>query len=164
LRRVILFLSCLYLALFYFATFNSHAENIKIFKTRYADIKYVNDKALGDFLWRIGGKGVDFNDDPALAKSRVDRIIDRVMDVLDMHPRNFRIKVFVYSKYEDGRTAFYAHKKGSITVYADRVTDGIFAHEIAHAVICRFFTKPPPKKIQEILAQYVDKHLWSDYF
>jgi len=146
-----------------FASSLSLAEDPKIFKTRYTDISYTDSKALGAFLWRIGGKRFNFDDDPALAKSRIDRIIDRVMDVLDMHPRRFHVKVFVRDKYKEGRVAYYSNKDASITLYADKITDGIFAHEVAHAVICSFFVKTPTETMQEVLAQYVDKHLWSDY-
>ena len=80
-----------------------------------------------------------------------------------MYPDNFHIKISLYPQYKEGMVALYSHKTKSITVYADRVTDGVFAHEIAHAVICNYFSEPPPRKIQEILAQYVDRYLWEDY-
>jgi hypothetical protein len=45
----------------------------------------------------------------------------------------------------------------------DNVSDGVFAHEIAHAVIYKYFPRPPSSTAQEVLTQYVDKYLWSDY-
>ena len=41
---------------------------------------------------------------------------------------------------------------------------GVLAHEVAHAIINQYFAVPPPSKVQEILSQYVDKHLWGDYY
>jgi hypothetical protein len=32
---------------------------------------------------------------------------------------------------------------------------------MAHAVINFYFKVPPPAKMQEILAQYVDLHVWD---
>ena len=54
--------------------------------------------------------------------------------------------------------AFYSHGPRSIVVAVDSVTDHILAHEIAHAVINAYFVIPPPARMQEILAQYMDKH------
>jgi len=160
-------LNFLLLFIFLIQPFLFHAEALaegqKVFRTKFAEIYYSEDASLVDFFWRISGKRLNFTEESNLAESRVDSIIDRVQSVLDMHPDNFRIKINLYSQYKEGRIAFYSNKEGSITVYADRVTDGILAHEIAHAIICKYFLEPPPEKIQEILSQYVDKHLWSDY-
>jgi hypothetical protein len=57
--------------------------------------------------------------------------------------------------------AFYSHRSRTIAVSIDDITDRIFAHEIAHAVICAYFVTPPPSAMQEILAQHVDKNLWD---
>ena len=85
------------------------------------------------------------------------------MDILDMRPSSFTVCVSIMPEYKDGNTASYSHSQKTITVYADKVTDGIFAHEVGHAVVCCYFITPPPPKMQEILTQYVDRHLWEDY-
>lgn len=164
LRPVKIVLISFFLIQSIFAFRNALPENKKVFKTRYTEIIYSDDKALGDFLWRIGGKRFNFTEDLSLAKSRVDRIIDRVQSILEMHIDDFNIKINLYPEYKSGSIAFYSYRRKTITVYADRITDGIFAHEVAHAVICSYFKEPPPEKIQEALAQYVDKYLWSDYY
>jgi len=142
---------------------NALAQNTKIFKTAYTDIYYNDEADLKTFLWRISGKRFIFPSDLDAAESSVDRIIERAESILDMQPDHFRIKLELYPKYEDGMIAFYSYKKNSITIYTDRVTDGVFAHEVSHSVICNYFDEPPPAKVQEILCQYVDRHLWSDY-
>ncbi|MCM8776373.1 MAG: hypothetical protein NC930_08535, partial [Candidatus Omnitrophica bacterium] len=83
--------------------------------------------------------------------------------ILDMHPANFKLHIELYPVYEEGHIAAYVPENRSIRVYADKVTDGIFAHEVAHAIMHHYFLSPPPEKVQEILAQYVDRHLWEDY-
>lgn len=135
----------------------------KTFKTHYTDIHFPDDKALCDFFWRISGSECDLTEGASLIKSRVDRIVERVQSILDMRPADFHVRINIHPEYKEGLIAKYSDKTGSITVYADRITDGVFAHELAHAVICNYFSEAPSEKIQEILAQYVDKHLWGDY-
>lgn len=141
----------------------AQAGSSRTLKTSYCDIHYTDEKSLNDFFWRIGGKRFNFDEDISLARSRVDRLVDRVQSILDMYPDKFHIKIKLYPKYKKGLIASYTQTKNMITVYADKVTDGVLAHEIAHAVICSYFEVPPPEKVQEILAQYVDRHLWDDY-
>ncbi|MDD5672373.1 MAG: hypothetical protein PHN49_12130, partial [Candidatus Omnitrophica bacterium] len=124
---------------------------------------YSDDQALSDFLWRISGKRLSAKDDLTPAKSRLDEIVERVQTVLDMHPENFQLKVRLYPKYTEGRIASYKPATRTIMVFADRVTDGVFAHEVAHAVLCDYFGTAPSEKVQEILSQYVDRNLWEDY-
>ena len=57
--------------------------------------------------------------------------------------------------------AFYSHKTKTIHVDVSSITDGVLAHEMAHGVINFYFKTPPPAKMQKILAQYVDLHLWD---
>lgn len=135
----------------------------KVFQTDYTDIHYSSYETFCDFLWRISGDRYNLCEDPILAKSRIDRIVERVQSILDMHPDNFHIRIDLYPAYEGGLIASYSHKNRLLKIFTDRVTDGVLAHEVAHAVISMYFPQPPPKKIQEILTQYVDKHLWDDY-
>jgi len=137
--------------------------NVYIIKTKYCDIIYGDKKDLGDFLWRLSGKRFELAQDMDLAKTCVDRIVERVEDVLDMKPLSFHVKIQILPDYESGSIAVYSHDDKTITVYSDRITDGILSHEMAHAIICNYFIHPPPPKMQEILSQYVDKHLWDDY-
>lgn len=135
----------------------------QILKTRYTEISYPSTDLLSDFFWRISGRRFTFTGDTELATARVDRIAERVQAILDMQPPGFRVGVDLYPQYQGGHIAAYSAKTGAIKVYVDKITDGVFAHEMAHAVISSYFDAPPPHKVQEILAQYVDQHLWEDY-
>lgn len=137
----------------------------KIFKTRYATIYYAQDNDIDDFIWRLGGQRFEFSADTGFAKNRVDRIVERVEAILDMQPKNFKINIYLHRRALTGphRLAFYEHKTRSIHISIDYASDGMVAHEIAHAIINQYFISSPPSKIQEILTQYVDKYLWSDY-
>lgn len=136
----------------------------KEFSTRYTTIHYAHDKDMDDFIWKLGGQKLEFSRDRALASSRVDRIIDRVRNILDIQPTGFKVGIYLRrGPLESGHTAFFDYKTRSIHISVDNVTDGIFAHEVAHAVINFNFGPTLPSKVQEILTQYADKYLYSDY-
>ncbi|MBP7055570.1 MAG: hypothetical protein KBB52_01790 [Candidatus Omnitrophica bacterium] len=136
----------------------------KEFTTRYTTIHYNEDKDMDDFIWRLGGQKLEFSHDRALASSRVDRIIDRVRNVLDIQPAKFTVDIYLYrGPLESGQPAFFEYKTRSIHISIENVTDGVFAHEVAHAIINFNFGPALPSKVQEILTQYADKYLWSDY-
>lgn len=143
-------------------TFPTAAEEFKTFRTGYATIYYLSEKDLKQFFWRISGREIDIHIYPGLAKNRVDRIVEKVQAILDMYPERFHIDIYLYPKYTEGHVAFYSKKRKSITAYADKITDGVLAHEISHAVINSYFKSPPPEKVREILSQYVDRHLWAE--
>ncbi|MFH1996532.1 MAG: hypothetical protein ABIJ27_05990 [Candidatus Omnitrophota bacterium] len=151
------------LAMLLVLSYPASAQERKVFKTAYSNIRYSDDRALSDFFWRISGKKLDITVDAYPARWAVDRIIDRVQSILDMHPDNFRIAIDLRAAHTRGDIARYLPESNTIVAYADKISDGVFAHEVSHAVICGYFPEEPPEKIQEILAQYVDKYLWSDY-
>ena len=134
------------------------------FRTRYTTVYYSDKKDIDDFIWKLGGRKIDLGAARDLASNRIDRLVDRVEAILDMQPKDFRINIFLHRGIlESERIAFYDHKTKSIHISVDYATDGVAAHEIAHAVINYHFSTPLPEKMQEILTQYVDKYLWNDY-
>jgi len=155
------------------------AQTGGVYHTAYAEIRYAGDKDLFAFTRNIGS-GLSFlsespEKNPLLARNRVDRIVDMVESLLDMRPPGFRFSIQIFrSQAEldgayhglgmmgDAPAAYYSHTTRSIAVSLDNITDRVLAHEIAHAVICRYFGTPPPMRMQEILAQYVDKHLGEE--
>jgi hypothetical protein len=139
----------------------SFGQGFKKFDTRFTEIYYENDDDMREFLWRISGREVDVYTYPGFAKSNIDRIVEKVQSLLDMYPEEFKVAIYLRPRYDKGHIAFYSEDANSITAYADRVTQNVIAHEISHAVIYDYFPVPPPKKAQEILSQYVDRHLWN---
>lgn len=134
----------------------------KLIETKFTSIRYAVDQDLSDFFWRITGKRFTPPEDPESAKKRVDEIVQKVQSLLGMYPEAFRVDIALETPREGGEVALYSHKTRRVTAAPARVTDGVLAHEIAHAVICSYFKIPPPSKTQEILAQYVDRHLWGE--
>jgi len=155
----------------------SAQEKQDVYKTACCIIRYPDDEYLKTFTHRIGGfkftsKGLD--DRLSLVKPRVDNIMEKVQAALDMYPSDMRISILLYPDYkslkkifrqftltETTPLAFYSHRTKSIYIDVSSITDGVLAHEMAHAVINFYFKTPPPAKMQEILAQYVDLHLWD---
>lgn len=139
-------------------------ESSNTFKTKYTTIHYKDDKDLSDFLWRLGGTRIDFARDKDMASNRVDRIVERVETIIDMRPKDLNIDVYLQRgdlKYNE--IAFYQYKTSAVYLSVDKASDGVFAHEISHAIVNRYFATPIPSKMQEIITQYVDRYLWSDY-
>jgi len=54
---------------------------------------------------------------------------------------------------------FYVVAIDTLYVDAENVTINILGHELSHAIQTHYFVVPPPEKIQEILAGYVEYQL-----
>lgn len=142
---------------------SAFAEKIsKSLETTYATIYYFEDSHLNDFLWRITGKRLGGEMTGELTRNRVDEIVEKVLTILDMRPSPFHFDIYLEPHQSGGTIAYYSHERRAITAVYNRVTDGVLAHEIAHAVMNAYFGIVPPEKTQEILAQYVDQNLWSE--
>ena len=143
---------------------------------RYARIVFRDEADLYEFGRKLGGPGsMVSSKNPnvnAHIKESVDRIVFRVKALLDMHPEQMRFTVLLHptdralaEAYKglgvmgEAPIAFYSHKSRTIHIGLRNASDGVFAHEVAHAVINFYFTVPPPAQMQKILAQSVDKHL-----
>jgi len=150
----------------------------KSLETRYTVVYYPADDTLYDFGGKTGGLAF-LSKDPEKVRlsvgANIDRITYRVEAILDMFPSEFLFNIYVYPTYgeiqaiysgmglmDKAPVAFYSHNLRSIYLSVDKISDRILAHEIAHAVINFYFPSPPPANMQEILAQYVDKHLWEE--
>lgn len=148
-----------------------------VLKTFYAAIHYPDGATLRGFGERITKTLVKRDRTRAETDiaSDVDDIVYRVRTLLAMYPSNFRFTVNLHatpeglarSYREAGETgippiAFYVHRSRTIHVGLKGLDGGVLAHEIAHAVISAYFDTPPPSRVQEILARYVDKHLWDE--
>jgi len=148
------------------------------YKTQQTTVYHNGEDALATFIMKVGGRGkrnLPYARNPSTKQNSIDRIVYRVKTILDMHPVNFHFDIYIYPTYRElkrvyrgmglmGRApiAFYAHRSRAIYIALDRLNEGVFAHEVAHAVINRYFATPPPARMQEILAQYVDKYLWEE--
>ncbi len=177
--RVLFVLTCLiWVNVFFFLIQPASAEEEwTAYKTNCCTVKYTDEEYLRTFTRRIGGfrfTSMGLDERLSLLKPRIDTIMEKVQAALDMHPSDIRIAIQLYPDYKSlekvfrqftlmGNTplAFYSHKTKTIYLDVSSITDGVLAHEMAHGVINFYFKTPPPAKMQEILAQYVDLHLWD---
>ena len=138
-------------------------EPYSIFKTDYVSIHYVNREDLDTFLSKVGNVSLAGGSEVVIIKARIDRLVERVESILDMYPEGFKVDIILTSGYSGGNIAFYSNNTRKITIFVERVTDGVFAHELAHAVMHAYFKTSPSRNVQEILCRYVDAYLWKDY-
>ena len=155
--------SLLIAALFLCCPAEVRADAENTLQTRFATIHYSDDREISAFLWRITGKRLTLTDSTKLVKDRVDELVERVETLLEMYPASFQFSIRFEAHTLEDPAALYSHRTRTITLAIDRVTDGVLAHEMAHAIINAYFPVPPPEKAQEILAQYVDKNLYTLY-
>lgn len=111
-----------------------------------------------------------FLDKPEMILTEVlDAIFLETSDILDIHLYNYRGNIKIYKDYKrlkeefkslfnEDLTAlsFYISSSNTIYIDAENIKPEILAHEIAHALINRYFVVSPPIKVQEILAKYVE--------
>ena len=168
----------LLLALTVLLNLNSPAVAAEI-DTSFAVVKYTDEDQLKTFNKKVGGSsygfvfGSDRTGTPGeKTRSEIDQLIGRVQEILDMRPEglHFTIEIFntpeevqaVYLKEYGSKVdfiAFYSPRSETVYVATKKLRRTVIAHEIAHAIIDRYFDKAPPVKVHELLAQYVEKQL-----
>ncbi len=110
--------------------------------------------------------GIDADDQVART---LDAIYLEVSDVLDIHMYSFSIdleilanssalsdELYPYLQKKINTPSFYFYDKNRIYISFADMTLGMLSHEIAHAIVSHYFVVPPPIKVQEVLAGYVE--------
>lgn len=107
-----------------------------------------------------------------ILSGKIDAIFNRAEEILDMFPPKIHVAINIYKSqdelnkvYEEffnepkAEVSFYIYKTNTIYTVESGITENILAHEMAHCIIDHYFVILPPRKIQEMLAAYVDIHL-----
>ena len=107
-------------------------------------------------------------------KKMLDALYERVQEILDMRKRMRPVVIRIYSTKKQLRAAYddiygkpcrlrawYIYETNTIYVTVEDLHEGILAHEMAHAVIEHYLLVRPPPATTEILARYVDSHLFD---
>jgi len=114
-------------------------------------------------------------------RKKVDAIYERVQEILEMRKRTKRIIIKIYNNKKRLHAAFreiyktsirayksrsrprawYTHEFKTIYLNVDDTHEGMLAHEMAHSIIDHYLRVRPPKATAEILARYVDSHLFD---
>lgn len=147
-------------------TFNS-IDDVSIFNK---SIKYNGRNSSGIFFSSSNDERVEQD-----LVQKVDLLFEKVQLILDMRKamRPVRIKVFsnrsellkAYRKIFGDRGSargWYVHEFNTVFLNARDVHEGMLAHELAHAIIDHYLEVRPPRATAEILARYVDKHLFEE--
>lgn len=104
--------------------------------------------------------------------AKCDTIFRRSQELLDMYPPGVHVTVKITStrdaiqsvhaaRYGIGTEAIaiYVFENNTIYAAAKEFSTSVLAHEMAHCIIDHYFGVRPPRKIEEMLAMYVDAHL-----
>ncbi len=124
---------------------------------------------------------LDSNDLVEDITKKTDALYERAQNILGMHKIMQKVTIILYSNKDQLRNsysmisngsthsyghssvprAFFIFKFNNICINAEDLHEGILAHEMAHFIIDNFLNTQPPKPTAEILARYVDKHLFD---
>jgi len=107
-----------------------------------------------------------------ILSDKLDAIFKRAEEILDMYPARVNVTINIYNNQEElnkiyeeffgepnTAISFYIYKTNTIYTIESRLNENILSHEMAHCIIDHYFVVLPPRKIQEMLAVYVDVHL-----
>lgn len=180
-RKAILFIAILISFIYCASVFGSDEERWLYIKSNYFEIycdQNVDVKTLANRLSRRGLFEVGVYDpNPANIPAQklaymVDRLLKRAKEILDMWPEDTKLKLKIYKDRDalndeynvifgtrPGYKSFYVYKYDTIYTSEEDISDSVLAHEMGHAIVDHYFSKIPPPKVGELMAQYVDLHL-----
>lgn len=106
---------------------------------------------------------------------KVDLLFEKVQSILDMRKRMRKVRVRLFSNSDQLKKAYrkifgkschvrgwYVYDFNTVFLSVRDVHEGMLAHELGHAIIDHYLTVRPPRATAEILAKYVDKHLFDE--
>ena len=107
-------------------------------------------------------------------RKKVDGIFEKVQHLLDMRKRMDKVHIYIcsnkkqlqdnyyriYGKRSRFR-AWYAYELNAVYVNHQDLDEGMLSHELAHSIIDHYLLVRPPRASAEILASYVDLHLFD---
>lgn len=155
------------------------------YETKYIIIQYKSikdikkfDRAIDFSPENFSVKGFfitgDSNDPMGSITQKIDALFERVQQILDMHKKIKKVTINIYSDEKQFHEAYYnitwtkclvrswyLFEKNTIYINANDIHEGILAHEMAHAIINNYLDVRPPRATAEILAVYVDQHLFD---
>lgn len=176
-KRVLVFIFCVFIEFSLFSQEEglhliSKGKYFSIYGYKELDILSLLKKLNFEYL--IHPRAITFssNDLKTLLADTLDSLYLEVSDILDLHLSDYEGKIYLlkdkdsvssvffnYFGQDFSQSSFYLYEKNSIYISCADITLGMLGHEIAHAIISYYFVVPPPAKIQEVLAGYVEYSL-----
>ena len=107
-------------------------------------------------------------------RKKVDGIFEKAQHLLGMRKRMHKVHIYIcrnkkqlddnyhriYSKPCRFR-AWYVYELNAVYVNHQDLDEGMLSHELAHSIIDHYLLVRPPRASAEILASYVDLHLFD---
>lgn len=147
----------------------------KELKTRYATIKYDNEKQLHlldrklylsrELSNQLRKRRTKTIQDEIVAK--IDIVMEQVQITLGLFPENLRFELLLFSTAKDAQKelfkrydrkvnfiSFYSRRDNTLYLSARHSELGLVSHELAHVVVEHYFDKSVPVNIHEVLAQH----------
>ena len=158
-------------------------ENSRVFSSKFCTVFYYDDVDLKKVNRRINLSFANFYSPRSyrenaelsidnILSDKLDAIFNRAQDILDMYPAKIHVAINIYKSQKDldkvyeeffneknKTVSFYIYKTNTIYTIESQLNENILAHEMSHCIIDHYFVILPPRKIQEMLAVYVDAHL-----
>ncbi len=151
----------------------AEGKYFSIYGSKNLDILSLLEKINFNYFLHIGVTSKNVGQDlKALLADTLDTLYLEVSDILDIHIYSYHGKIYFfpdksyvskaakrYSKKDFSQEGFYLHQKNAVYISSAELTLGVLAHEVSHAIISHYFVVPPPVKVQEVLAGYVEYSL-----
>ena len=187
LQRSLRFVCPLFILLFItgFCLESVHAQQWNSFHTKFLKLRYQSKEDLKKFDKKIkySGDGSSFSSffGSSSAKkgfkkkmaAKLDAMFEKVQLILDMR-KPYKVIVNIYPdetslhaayfkiyKSKKKLRAWYIFKYNTIYINIKDLSDRMLAHECAHAIVDNYLDVRPPRATAEILARYVDDHLYQ---
>ena len=182
-HKIIFILSIIFYTSLCGDTGYSQEENSRVFSSKFCAVFYYADVDLKKVNRRINLSFANFYSPRSYRKNtgvsidnilsdKLDAIFNRAQDILDMYPAKIHVAINIYKSQKDldkvyeeffneknKTVSFYIYKTNTIYTIESQLNENILAHEMSHCIIDHYFVILPPRKIQEMLAVYVDAHL-----
>lgn len=167
---------------------HSQAGDLEI-KGRSVALIYSNVEQLNSFVSKIStgaqnktiSRIISSGSSATGLQNYLDQIFSHVQIILDMPIAGMKVKIKLYNTPDEVATlykqqvskgasiahqtakplAFYWKKDNTIHIQVEQLNLGMLAHEMAHAIMFHYFIPPPPLKVQEMLAIYVDREIYN---
>lgn len=150
-------------------------------ETKYATVVYDKEELVKHFNSevRLGGLSYLLRNKSAITvedetKNKIDVIVERVQSILDMFPKSLKFKIVLYRSDTEVRNiykllygknvdfiSFYSPGIKTVFISVGDINLTVLAHELAHVVLDFYFVNSPPVRVHEVLAQYVEAHLFD---
>ncbi len=166
-------------------SFSWAAQKWKKMESEYCEIYFLNYSELKKINSKINVFSISLNFKKKIIKPKIktksvsekvkrkfDIIFKKAEEILNMYPGGIKVKIRIYLnqkqlngvyrkmfKRENKALSFYVYKTNTIYISVQHISEGVLAHEMGHCIIDHYFVILPPRKVQEILAIYVDTHL-----